>query len=219
MLTQIVDTFHRTARLNREAIFPDTKLMPITQTVDAGTAAPGWVGKSWQPDGGTLLMAINPGGGGDAYRLNSTDERLYGLFRAFKAAPPDERGEALTELSNAWIGIQKTHNIYRLVQPILEALDTGSEDMAFLNVLPFRTRGDAPAGSAVLRRAWDVATSHQVAALRPRRIIALGRKAFDALTAVGATKAYDVIYLKRAIGDSHVTPEAQAAIASLRNSR
>ena len=218
MLNQIVDAYHRTALLEREAIFPDTKLMPISRPEDAAIAAPGWVGKQWQPSG-TLLMAINPGGGGDAYRPNPTDERLYGLFRAFRAAPADQREVALLALSEGWAAIQKTHNIYRLIRPIMEALDAGSEDLTFLNVLPFRTRQDKPAGSAVLRRAWDVATAQQVTALQPRRIIALGRKAFDALTAVGATKEYDVVYLKRAIGDSHVTPEAQAAIAALRDIR
>ncbi|KHL24113.1 hypothetical protein PK98_15635 [Croceibacterium mercuriale] len=218
MLNQIVDAYHRTALLERGAIFPDTKLMPITRPEDAAIAAPGWVGKQWQP-GGTLLMAINPGGGGDAYRVNPTDERLYGLFHAFKAAPADQREEALAALSEAWIGIQKTHNIFRLIRPILEALGAGSEGLAFLNVLPFRTRGDAPAGSTVLRQAWNVATSQQVAALQPGRIIALGRKAFDALSIVGATKKFDVVYLKRAIGDSYVTPEAQTAIAALRDSR
>ncbi|MEW9855670.1 hypothetical protein [Novosphingobium sp. M1R2S20] len=60
------------------------------------------------------------------------------------------------------------------VRPILEALDAGSEDPAFLNVLPFRTRHDKPAGSVVLRRARDSATLHQVAALQAQRIIALG---------------------------------------------
>lgn len=218
MLNQIVEAYHNTALLERSAIFSDTRLMPVTRPEDAAIAAPGWVGKQWH-SGGTLLMAINPGGGGDAYRLNPMDERLYGLFRTFKSAPADQREEALAALSTAWIEIQKTHNIYRLIRPIMEALDAGNEDLAFLNVLPFRTRQDKPAGSAILRQAWNVATSHQVAALRPSRIIALGRKAFDALTAVGATKTYQVVYLKRAIGDSHITPEAQAAIAALRDSR
>lgn len=218
MLSQIVDGYHRTSLLEREAIFDTAKLMPITQTDDASTAAPGWVGPSWKA-GGTVLMAINPGGGGDNYRLNSADEQLYGLIRRFKFASPVERKEALLALSDAWVKIQMTHNIYRIIRPILEALSADNDDVAFLNVLPFRTRNDAPAGSANLRRAWDVATRHQVEALKPKRIIALGRKAFDALTAAGATRQYDVIYIKRAIGDSYITLEAQATIQALRESQ
>ena len=218
MLNQIVDAYRQTALLERGEIFPDSKLTPVTQPNDAATAAPGWVGKNWKP-GGTLLMAINPGGGGDAYRLNGTDERLYSLIRAFKEAPAEDRGGALMALSDAWIGIQTTHNIYRLIHAIMNALNSAADDMAFLNVLPFRTRNDAAAGSAVLRRAWATATSHQVTALQPKRIIALGRKAYDALTAVGATNQYEVIYLKRAIGDSYITPQAQAAISLLKGGR
>lgn len=217
MLSQIVTAYHRAASLEREAVFADTKLTPITQLNNARTAAPGWVGRNWHL-GGTMLMAINPGGGGDNYRLNPSDEHLYALIRHFKAASINNQEDALMELSDASARFQKTHNIYRIIAPILSALNCSSEDIAFLNVLPFRTRDNAPAGSGTLRRAWDVATCHQVEALKPKRIIALGRKAFDALAAVGATSKYDVIYFKRGIGDSYVTQEAQTVIQTLRRS-
>ena len=80
MTNDIVTAFHLAALLPRSSVFSSDELQPITAPDDANTAAPGWVGSAWR-SGGTLLVGINPGGGGDAYRGNPTDARLYGLMR------------------------------------------------------------------------------------------------------------------------------------------
>ncbi|UVO49658.1 uracil-DNA glycosylase family protein [Sphingomonas sp. SUN019] len=215
----LINAFHNTANLKRDAVFDDQRLMPICAQHDALTAAPGWIGKNWRP-GGTLLMAINPGGGGDTYRINPADVTLYGLIRRFRdAASSDERAAGLRALSDAWIGIQATHNIRRVVDAVLDATGSDASQAAFLNVVPFRTRGDRPARSAELRRAWLISTQQQVAALAPRRIVALGCKAYDALVAAGADRSHDVVLLKRAIGDSRITPQAKEVLTRLREER
>ena len=212
----VAAAFHATANLRRTDIFTDDRLTPICSLADAHTAAPGWVGPNWAP-GGTLLMGINPGGGGDDYRVNPHDAELYDLIRALR----DADGEAacvaaLASLSAAWISIQATHSISRVINAVLAAVGQKESQSAFMNVLPFRTRENKPARKDELRRAWDLATGPQVAALQPRRIVALGRRAYDALLAAGADREHRVIPLKRSIGDSVITKQAKEVLEQLR---
>jgi len=215
----IVETFHQTSALNRADLFEDSRLDPVQALQDAATAASGWVGSAWQP-GSTVLVGINPGGGGDTYRRNSNDDELYGLLRGFRDATGErQRAEAFATLSNAWINIQRGHNIWRLIEPLLEALGKRTDEVAFLNILPFRTRQDAPAPIAVLKKAWEKATFPQIEALAPRRIIALGKKAHNVLVRLVPENGPELVLLKRTIGDSYLAPEAKAILEELRVSR
>lgn len=213
-MNAVVEAFHVTAMLNRNAVFDDDRLDPISALPHAALAAPGWVGADWRP-GGTIFVAINPGGGGDLYRAASNDERLYRAIQAFKDAGPTAHAAALAKLSQVWIDIQQTHNIRRVINPVLQAMRSTAQSAAFLNILPFRTRENKAAGAKALSRAWALGTSHQVAALAPRRIVALGYKARDALIAVGADRSYEIMALKRMNGDSGLTPQARELIATL----
>lgn len=208
--------FHATANVRREDIFRDHRLQPIRCLDDARTSAPGWVGSNWMP-GGTVLMGINPGGGGDNYRINSHDTELYALIRALRDANGEEAmGAALSALSAAWISVQATHSLNRVITAVLAAVGQNESQAAFLNVLPFRTRNDKPARKDELRRAWQSASGPQVAALQPRRIVALGCKAHDALLSVGADQDHEVILIKRSIGDKVITQHAKAVLQRLR---
>lgn len=215
MQANIVDAFHATSLLKRADIFHDDRLMPITAPEDAKTPAPGWVGRNWQL-GNVLMIAINPGGGGDRYRRNATDDELYTCLRRFRDAAEPDREQALIDLSDCWTRIQQTHNIFRLMHAVLDAAELNEQQTAFINILPFRTREDKPARSAELTRAWEAATKKQVESLAPSKIVALGSKAYEALRRAGATEQFDVVLLKRAIGDSYITSQAQEAIESLR---
>lgn len=215
MTDDIMTAFHSTALLPRSSVFITEQLKPITARDDADTAAPGWVGSAWR-SGGTLLVGINPGGGGDAYKGNPTDAGLYGLIRAFRDALPGDRADAFAAMSEAWIAIQATHNIRRVIDAVLDAVDEDASTAAFINVVPFRTRDDAAPRKADLDRAWAAASGPQVQALSPRRIVALGRKAYDALVQVGAERRYQIVLIKRSIGDSTITREAQEVLAELK---
>jgi hypothetical protein len=216
MHTDIVSAFHRTVRIQRDEVFEDDRLMPQCSIADAYIAAPGWVGRDWQP-GGTLLVAINPAGGGDNYRINPTDARLYDLVRAFRAAEGlASQSATLRALSDAWLQIQSTHSINRVLAAVLAATGGTFQSSAFLNVLPFRTRENKSARRSELRNAWDKGTSHQVRALAPARIVALGCKAYDALLAADAHHDYKIVLIKRAIGDNSIPPHALETLAQLK---
>jgi hypothetical protein len=219
MHPDIISAFHRTVSLRRDEVFEDDRLMPQCSVADASIAAPGWVGEDWQP-GCTLLVAINPGGGGDRYRINPTDVRLYDLVRAFRRAEElASQSAALRALSDAWLQIQSTHSINRVMTAVLAATGGTIQSSAFLNVLPFRTREDKPARKSELRNAWEKGASHQVRALAPARIVALGCKAHDALLAAGADRHHKIILIKRAIGDNSLPPHALATLEQLKAER
>lgn len=214
----ILDAFHAVSRLRRGDLFVDDKLLPITALEDAHTPAPGWVGARWA--GGTLLVGINPGGGGDEYRRNSTDDELYNRLREFTAAQSESgKASAFECASKTWMSLQRTHNIWRIIQPILDATGERNDEVAFINILPFRTRMDRAAPATVLRRAWERASGRQVAALRPERVIALGKKAWDVLSRFPIPDQTELILFKRGIGDSYIPPESQAVLRKLAEAR
>ena len=212
----IVDAFHATSRLTRSDIFVGDAATPITAIEDANTPAPGWVGDAWQ--NGTVLIGINPGGGGDAYRRNPTDDQLYGLLRAFRNAEGVERQHVFASLTSMWRSIQKTHNIWRVVNAVLEATGESEHEIAFMNVVPFRTRMDKVPSRAELDAAWRLAAKPQLEALEPKRIICLGKKAWDVLSRIEMV-ANKLVLMKRAIGDSYIPPEAQATLRELARER
>jgi len=214
-MNNIIDSFHKVAQLRRENLFRDDRLMPITHREDANTAAPGWVGHDYQP-GSIVLLGINPGGGGDAYRGNPTDRALYGRLRAFRDASPQDLEAAFTRLNESWLSIQQTHSLWRVISAALDATGLRSSQVAFLNMLPFRTREDKTAPSAVMANAWRLAAQPQIRALAPKAIVTLGFKAADALDRLANTGSVPRVFrLKRARGDTRITDEARATLAEL----
>jgi len=210
----IVAAFHCTALMRRRDIFATDALRPITAAEDADTAAPGWVGSRWS--GGTLLVGINPGGGGDQYRRNPTDDELYSLLRAFRDALTEPaRKEALEHASRAWQRIQQGHNIWRIIAPILEATGETPDEIAFMNILPFRTRMDRAAPASTLRQAWAQSAEPQIRALQPRRIIALGAKAWKVLSGFPSPCGAETFLFKRGIGDSYIPTESRELLRAL----
>lgn len=213
----IVKAFQSVAKLHRSDLFDDDRLMPWTASDDANTAAPGWAGAEWH--NGTLLIGINPGGGGDNYRRNAGDGELYAALRAFGAASTERAGEAFRHSSDVWMRLQRGHNIWRIVGPILGATGESVDEVSFINILPFRTRNDAAAPVKVLRKAWEMASGRQVSALQPRRIIALGKKAWDVLDRLPRPAGSELLLFKRGIGDSYIPAESQELLRALSSKR
>lgn len=212
----VISAFHATSRLRRQDIFAGDGLTPVTAIEDANTAAPGWVGDDWQ--NGTVLIGINPGGGGDSYRRNPTDDQLYNLLRQFRDADGPRRGSALAELSSVWRSIQATHNLWRVISAVLEATGEKASEIAFMNVVPFRTRMDRLPSRAEIAAAYRLAAKPQLDALKPERIVCLGTKAWDVLSRYDDVRG-KLILMKRAIGDSYIPPEAQATLRELARQR
>ncbi len=218
MRENIISSFHNAAKLKRSDVFDNDALTPIASTEDAHTAAPGWVGAKWRE--GTLLVGINPGGGGDNYRLNPSDERLYTSIRGFRDAENVQtRAQAFAHMTKVWSEAQQSHNIWRVVKAVLDATGESASEIAFMNILPFRTRLDAAAPIAVLRTSWLKAAGAQIAALQPKRVIALGKKAGGVLSRFDLPTDTDLLLFKRGIGDSYIPAESQELLARLAKER
>lgn len=217
-MKDVIEAFHKAGNKMRGDIFPDDRLMPQTALADANTAACGWVGEHWEK-GGDLMIGINPGGGGDNYQRNATDDRLYGLLRAFRDSEEIERVKTFSALSSGWIEIQKRHNIWRLISALLDATGSSPDKAAFVNVLPFRTRNDSPAPTAILRKSADTILKPQIAALAPKRVFALGLKAHKILERLGDLNGAELVALPRTIGDSYIASQTAVILKSIQQNR
>ncbi|MCG5517219.1 MULTISPECIES: hypothetical protein [unclassified Ectothiorhodospira] len=213
----ITRVFHDVAKLKRDDIFADQALTPITALDDARTPAPGWVGPSYHP-GGIVFIGVNPGGGGDAYRRNPTDNLLYEKLRAFRDASPSSVSSAFEEVNKAWMSIQKTHSIWRVINAALQAARVDVNTVSFINMLPFRTREDKLPDVSTMERAWQLAARKQIQALQPGAVVCLGYKATHALERFGRHDHLPRTFsLKRARGDTRITEEARQVLAEFRD--
>src|SRR4051812_23112343 len=85
---ELAQTWHRLAQIHRCTVFGarNEATMPLHLAKDASWPFPGYVGRDYR-QGGLVLLLINPGGGGDAYRVRTPqDELFYPLLHRFREA-------------------------------------------------------------------------------------------------------------------------------------
>src|SRR2546429_2262956 len=95
--------------------------------------------------------------------------------------------------------------------PILEALDTNIRAVAFLNVVPFRTKGDASPPVRAQRASWRKIVSPVLAVLASSQIIALGKKAGSVIDRFGSND-WRVVTVPRTNGDKYVSQQARVIL-------
>lgn len=91
MEAELYGTLLKAVRLHRSDVFgADDRQMPTSEPIDALVPQIGFVGSEYRP-GGTILLGINPGGGGDTYRRTAQDLRLLPLITNLREdeASPD----------------------------------------------------------------------------------------------------------------------------------
>ena len=105
-------------------------------------------------------------------------------------------------------------NVWRIVQPTLDAAGLALDEAAYMNFVPYRTWADKTPPVAACRAALKQFVEPAIALLAPKAIIALGKK---------AGKIQDIwlpnmpLYcIRRTIGDSYVHPEAMQTFADMR---
>jgi hypothetical protein len=212
--------FHVVVKIPRERIFgsADEGCRPINLPDDAKTMFAGYVGEQFTPGHGLLLLAINPGGGGDKYvRRTPEDEIFYPLLAAFKAAAPSQILESFERINGAFPPIVRGWNLWRILGPTLNAAGRSLDEVAYMNVVPYRTRGDKLPPTAARRAAWDLIVKPTLGVLKPRAIVTLGKKAESVITALSSsTTRVQRFCVPRTIGDSYVSPEAESEFARMR---
>lgn len=202
--------FSRLARISRIDVFGDAdpNYRPINLPEDSATMFAGYVGRNYTPGKGLLFLAINPGGGGDAYTARiPEDEVFYPLLHKFKAADKARILEAFETVNSAFVPIVKGWNLWRILGPTLDACNADIDEAAYMNAVPYRTRENKMPPVAARRSAWSKIVHPTLEILDPRAIIALGKKAGSVVDALLESKL-TTYCVPRTIGDTYLSEGA-----------
>ncbi|WP_373354578.1 hypothetical protein [Pseudoroseicyclus sp. CXY001] len=209
-----LQAFHAALQIDRDELIHDRR-RPVSEPDDARIPQMGYIGPNFRA-GNPLLLAINPGGGGDAYRRTTEDRELLPLIDRARRGRFDPA--ALAHLFERVMANMRKWSFWRIVKPTLEACGAGQDEVSFLNWVPYRTRMDAMPFAADMRACRDRILLPLIDSLRPGVIIALGRKAGGALRRLQDT-GIPTFVVPRTRGDSFVSAEAQAVLAQISNER
>jgi hypothetical protein len=202
-------------RIDRaEVFFPADSQVPASEPQDAILPQIGFIGEDYRT-GGDILLGINPGGGGDAYRRTPEDSFLLPMIASLRTE--EASLEAAKAAFSQYAANMRTWNLWRIVEPILDACGRSQSEVAYLNWCPFRTRKDAMPHAPAMRRCFESYLAPLIAKLAPGRVIALGKKVGNW---VEKEQFSDVprFVVPRTIGDSYLSNEARETLAIIRQS-
>jgi hypothetical protein len=138
----------------------------------------GMVGPSYER-GSLAFVSVNPAGGKPESRSTTTDTVLYRAIEDLRDAK-DSAAQlfAFEQLVELFMASMPTWTIWRqYIKPILEALSKSLAEVAYLYLVPFRTRGDA--GSSMSKQftlaGYSKHLCRQLDLLDPGLIIAVDR--------------------------------------------
>jgi hypothetical protein len=216
----LAGTCKRLVTISRTEIFgaAEPQSRPLNLQADAALMFLGYVGPLYRR-GRPLLLAINPGGGRDSYKVRTrADGEFYPIMEAFHWCGADNALAHFEAMNTAWVRNIRIWNLRRILEPVLDALGCSVDEVAFLNAVPYRTREDRLPSAHARRQAWALVTAPLLQLLDPGVIVALGQKAGDVLDQQyrGGAQKFTV---QRSNGDTYVTPKALGALEEIRRIR
>lgn len=208
--------FQASARVTRSQLYGASidAQMPRHLQQDAKVPFLGFVGAGFSP-GRPVLLAINPGGGGDAYTTRTPqDAELIPLLQAFVQAEGSEVATTFERMCSNYARQVGTWNLWRILHPTLQACRCTLDEVCYLNVFPYRTAKDARPSQSALQASWNLVIQPLLAELKPSMLIALGKKAGDVAARYhqGPPRLFVV---PRTIGDTRVSPEARQVLDAI----
>lgn len=183
--TSLASAFHHAAQVTRSALYgtPNDQQLPLNLQSDARIPFVGFCGPHYRKCG-VVLLAINPGGGGDAYASRTPqDSELIALIDGFIAAAPAAAPSAFERMCASYAAQVQTWNLWRILRLTMEACRTTVEHVCYLNAFPYRTAKDARPASQALNITWLEVVAPLLQALQPSLMIALGKKLVALLNA------------------------------------
>ena len=176
----------------------------------------GYVGRQYRPGKGVVLLGINPGGGGDAYSQRTTEDRIfYPLLHAFKNAPPLDAMGAFERVNEYFARVLPSWNIWRIVEPALNSVGADIDKVAYMNLVPYRTRQDKMPSAAARRVSLERVVEPALLLLAPEAVVALGKKAGE-IQNIWQPPPYTRLYcVPRTIGDRYVSEPAKEVLARM----
>lgn len=212
---EIAQLLSANAKVTRQEIFGLLDPKPLHLADDAETMFAGYVSTRYRA-GNPLLLAINPGGGGDTYTVRTAeDRRFYPLLRQLRDADGAASLLPFEAINRAFAEVLPRWNVMRIVAPVLDATGATLDDIAYLNAVPYRTRGDKEPSVPAKASAWSLVTGPSIRALHPGVIVALGKKAGNVLDRFHEEEGPPVFTLPRTIGDRTLSAAAKAVLAQI----
>ena len=215
-MSSVESAFLRSARITRTELYEieNDRQIPINLVRDAHLPFLGFAGPRYK-HGGVVLMAINPGGGGDAYMIRTAqDSQLLPLIELFLESDKASIQDRFLVMSENYSAQVKTWNLWRILYPVLQACNRQLEEVAYLNCFPYRTSGDRMPEARAIRNSWSMVVAPLLSELKPSIVIALGRKAGRVVEKYIQSSA-DVYVVPRTIGDSRISEEAKGVLSLL----
>lgn len=178
----------------------------------------GFVGRRFVPGRGIVFIAINPGGGGDAYTARTPeDEVLYPLLENFRDCGGESVLLAFERVNETFTRILPHWNLWRILEPTLAATGRSMDEVAYLNVVPYRTRQDEMPPIAARRVAWARIVDPTLCLIKSVSIVTLGRKAGSVVESM-LVNSVPHFCVPRVIGDSYVSEDARRVHSLIRGS-
>ena len=181
---QLADLWHDAAQITRRHIFgPSDSLRPVYPDENRvlldqiDVPAVGMVGPSYRSD--LAILSVNGAGGKIDHRSLPSSDTMYEAVRRLRdAASGASALEAFEVLNQAVMASMPDWGVTRQhIGKILEAADKSLEEISYLYLVPFRTRGDA--GSRIPDAFLDAGYRHhlvrQLRCVAPALIIAIDR--------------------------------------------
>jgi hypothetical protein len=209
--------FHGAASVTRAALYGTQSDLQLPKYLQADARVPflGFCGPRYSA-GGCVLLAINPGGGGDAYSQRTPqDAELIPLIEKFVAASQANVANDFEKMSRNYAAQAQTWNLWRILGPTIAACRSSIDQVCYLNIFPYRTAKDALPSASALRKAWELIVVPLLGALRPSKLVALGKKAGNVAERFHRPPPR-LFVVPRTIGDSYVSAEAEQVLASIR---
>ena len=206
-------------RISREEVFgaADEKCTPRHLLDDAAVMFAGYVGVDWRPADGLLLLAINPGGGGDAYEHRTPEDREFiPVLRRFKEARGSEVLESFERVNLAFVRIVKGWSIWNILDATLHAAGVELKEVAYMNIVPYRTRNNTEPPVAARERGWKQIVEPSLHHLAPRAIVAIGKRAGRVVDR-WYTGGQAVYCVPRTNGDRYVSVDAESELERMRS--
>jgi hypothetical protein len=212
---QLIERLWLNTQISREQIFGSTDRLPHGARSDARDMWAGYVGPKYRP-GGLVLVAHFPAGGTDPYANTARaarDEPFYELISAFKRADSLSRAAAFETLNRHVANALPQWRMYTIIRVVLEAAEVSLDEVALINLVPYRIAGNSKPSAKVVQAAWAKCTEPGLHALQPGMVAALGKAPGEDLAARRVAPLY---VFRRTNGDTYVHPEAHDEAARLR---
>jgi hypothetical protein len=212
--------FHRASQVTRSTLYgtDSDHQLPLYLPSDARVPFLGFCGTGYR-SGGTVLLAINPGGGGDKYMARTPqDNEIVPRINAFVTAKPAVLSETFQDMCESYSTQVQSWNLWRILLPTLKACNTELEDICYLNLFPYRTARDARPSLRALNTAWISIVKPLLQSLQPTVLVALGKKAGKIAESVHSAPP-ELFVVPRTIGDSYLCDEAKQVLSTIQQCR